>query len=244
MILTGYQAKSTPTCITLSPDSSSFVTFSFPDRQIRVFSFLSGKLSRKYDESLEAIQEMQQAGTAVYRVEDMEFGRRLAVERELELPGPDGLVPGRWSNAIWDESGAFVIYPSLLGVKGVYCRLCACILVSSFSSSEVVNIVTNRVVKLLGKDEVVRFLNLTVYQGAPAKKSITTMVMTAFLGEWSKTDCGFYVRQWRLLRIPSSKTKVSATPRLFVPVTKNLDSTCSLAPSLSTHMHLSTVCRI
>ena len=43
-------------------------------------------MTRKYDESLAAIQEMQQAGTAVYKVEDMEFGRRLAVERELELP--------------------------------------------------------------------------------------------------------------------------------------------------------------
>lgn len=95
------------------------MTFSLPDRQIRIFSFLTGKLTRKYDESLEAIQEMQQAGTAIYKVEDMEFGRRLAVERELELPGPDGQVPGRWINAIWDESGAFVLYPTLLGIKGV-----------------------------------------------------------------------------------------------------------------------------
>lgn len=61
---------------------------------------------------------MQQAGTAVYKVEDMEFGRRLAVERELELPGPEGYTSGRWCNVIWDETGAFVIYPSLLGVKG------------------------------------------------------------------------------------------------------------------------------
>lgn len=96
------------------------MTFSLPDRQIRIFSFTSGKLTRRYDESLAAIQEMQQAGTAVYRVEDMEFGRRLAVERELELPGPDGRVPGMWSNAVWDESGAFVIYPTLLGIKGVF----------------------------------------------------------------------------------------------------------------------------
>jgi peptidylprolyl isomerase domain and WD repeat-containing protein 1 len=90
-----------------------------------VFSFLSGKLTRKYDESLDAIQEMQQAGTAVYKVEDMEFGRRLAVERELELPGPEGYVSGRWSNAIWDETGAFVIYPSLLGIKGIefFCKV-------------------------------------------------------------------------------------------------------------------------
>ncbi|KAF9533146.1 hypothetical protein CPB83DRAFT_845916 [Crepidotus variabilis] len=154
------KAKSTPTCITLSPDSSSFVTFSLPDRQVRVFTFLSGKLSRKYDESLDAIQEMQQAGTAVYKVEDMEFGRRLAVEKELELPGPDGQIPGRWSNAVWDESGAFIIYPSLLGIK-------------------VVNTVTNRVARLLGQDESVRFLGLTVYQGAPSKKSLTTAKMAA-----------------------------------------------------------------
>jgi hypothetical protein len=75
-------------------------------------------MTRKYDESLAAIQEMQQAGTAVYRVEDMEFGRRLAVEKEIELPGPDGKVPGAWINAVWDESGAFVLYPTLLGIKG------------------------------------------------------------------------------------------------------------------------------
>jgi peptidylprolyl isomerase domain and WD repeat-containing protein 1 len=96
----------------------------------------------------------------VYKVDDMEFGRRLAMERELEIPGPDGRVPGMWSNAIWDESGAFVLYPTLLGIK-------------------VVNTVTNRVVRLLGKDEVVRWLNLSLYQGAPSKKGVTTMAMAA-----------------------------------------------------------------
>ena len=111
------QSKSVPTCITLSPDSSSFVTISLPDRQIRIFNFLSGKITRKYDESLTTVQEMQQAGTSIYKVDDMEFGRRLAVERELELPGPDGKIPGMWMNAIWDESGCFIIYPTLLGIK-------------------------------------------------------------------------------------------------------------------------------
>ena len=77
-------------------------------------------MTRKYDESLSAIQEMQQAGTAIYKVEDMEFGRRLAVERELELPGPDGRIPGMWINTVWDESGSFVLYPTLLGIKGRY----------------------------------------------------------------------------------------------------------------------------
>ncbi len=77
-------------------------------------------MTRKYDESLAAVQEMQQAGTAIYKVEDMEFGRRLAVERELELPGPDDRIPGMWINAVWDESGSFVIYPTRIGIKCKY----------------------------------------------------------------------------------------------------------------------------
>lgn len=176
------QSKSTPTCITLSPDSSSFITFSLPDRQIRIFSFLTGKMTRKYDESLAAIQEMQQAGTAVYRVEDMEFGRRLAVEKEIELPGPDGKVPGAWINAVWDETGAFVLYPTLLGIKGKQCvqsLLPLWLRMFAESAVAVVNTVTNRVVRLLGKDETVRWMNLSLYQGAPAKKGITTVAMAA-----------------------------------------------------------------
>ena len=72
-------------------------------------------MMRKYGESLAAILEMQQAGTAVYKVEDMVFGRRLA---EPKLPGRDGKVSEAWINAVWDENGAFVLYPTLLGTKG------------------------------------------------------------------------------------------------------------------------------
>lgn len=76
-----------------------------------------------------AIQEMQQAGTAIYKVDDMEFGRRLAVERELEKDmgvsgsGEDVVrAAGRTMNAVWDESGNFVIYPTMLGIKGTLVR--------------------------------------------------------------------------------------------------------------------------
>ncbi|KZW01557.1 peptidyl-prolyl cis-trans isomerase [Exidia glandulosa HHB12029] len=164
------KARSIPTSITFSPNSSHFSTLSLPDRQVRIFAFHTGKLTRKYDESLAAIQEMQQAGTAVFHVEDMEFGRRLALERELEkegtqppnLPGVLGVPRGaaRTMRAVWDESGNFVLYPTLLGIK-------------------VVNIYTNRVVRLLGKDENVRFLDLSMYQGAPAKKGLNTISMVA-----------------------------------------------------------------
>ena len=38
------------------------------------------------------------------------------------------------------------------------------------------NTVTNKVARLLGKDETARFLNLSLYQGIPIKKGITTIV--------------------------------------------------------------------
>ena len=44
----------------------------------------------------------------------------------------------------------------------------------------VVNTVTNRVVKLLGKDETVRWMNLSLYQGAPQKKGFQTVVCILF----------------------------------------------------------------
>ncbi|KAB5595911.1 Peptidyl-prolyl cis-trans isomerase, cyclophilin-type protein [Ceratobasidium theobromae] len=151
------KTKSIPTCLIFSPNSSHFVTLSSStDRQVRIFNTLTGKMTRRYDESLNAIQEMQQAGTASHKLDDMEFGRRLAVEREIEK---DPRVLSTIS-AVWDESGTMVLYPTLVGIK-------------------VVNTVTNRVVRLLGKDETGRWLNLALYQGAPAKKGITTMAMAA-----------------------------------------------------------------
>lgn len=63
---------------------------------------------------MSAVQAMQQAGTAIYKLDDMEFGRRLAVERELEKDSSAGAT----MNVIWDESGNFLLYPSMLGIKG------------------------------------------------------------------------------------------------------------------------------
>jgi peptidylprolyl isomerase domain and WD repeat-containing protein 1 len=54
----------------------------------------------------------------VYQLDDMDFGRRLAVERELdnEESGPGGAL--RTANVVWDESGNFVLYATMLGIKG------------------------------------------------------------------------------------------------------------------------------
>ena len=42
----------------------------------------------------------------------MEFGRRMAAEREL-----DKGVTVRSSNAVFDETGNFVVYATMLGIK-------------------------------------------------------------------------------------------------------------------------------
>ncbi|KAI9812507.1 MAG: hypothetical protein M1832_000401 [Thelocarpon impressellum] len=149
------KSKSVPASITMSPTGEQFSTFSFPDRKIRIFDFRSGKLYRTYDESIETITEMQQAGTGLQQLEDVEFGRRLAVERELENPSVRNKV-----NVIFDESGHFILYGSLLGTK-------------------VLNTLTNRVVRVFGRDESIRAVNLCLYQGQPQKKGVVTISMAA-----------------------------------------------------------------
>ncbi|TGO43973.1 hypothetical protein BCON_0683g00020 [Botryotinia convoluta] len=149
------KAKSTPTSLTISPTGSQFATVSFPDRKVRVFDFPTGKLYRTYDESLQVIEEMQQAGTSLKKLEDLEFGRRLATEREIETP-----TLRNKANVIFDETGHFIIYGSILGAK-------------------VLNTYTNRVVKVYGGDENFRPLNIAMYQGQPQKKGVTTIAMAA-----------------------------------------------------------------
>ena len=149
------KAKSVPSCISLSPTGKQFATFSFPDRKVRVFDFASGKLYRTYDESISTIQEMQQAGTAVAQLEDVDLGRRLAMEREL-----DDVAVQRRVNIAFDETGYFILYGSLHGTK-------------------VINTLTNRVVKVYGQDESFRPLSITMYQGQPDKKSVVTVEMAA-----------------------------------------------------------------
>lgn len=149
------KAKSLPASIVISPSCSHFATFSFPDRRVRIFDFASGKLYRSYDESIATIIDMQQAGTSLQKLEDVDFGRRLAVEREIENPALQNKI-----NVIFDESSNFIMYGSILGVK-------------------VINTLTNRVVKVFGKDEPFRSLNLALYQGQPQKKGVVTVTMAA-----------------------------------------------------------------
>lgn len=177
------KTKTVPTTLNFSKDGEKFAIFSIIDRQIRVFDFRSAKITRRYDESLEALQAIQalpasdpipaptdgQAGEQDhsgsadspeinFKLDQMEFGRRIALEREISASSASGPLSGLanassaalW-NVLFDESGHFIIFGSLQGIKFV-------------------NLVTDRCVRLLGKDESVRFMHLALFQGAPDKK--------------------------------------------------------------------------
>jgi peptidylprolyl isomerase domain and WD repeat-containing protein 1 len=150
------KSKGIPSSLEFSPDGQYFVTYGLIDRIVRVWKFSTGKLYRKYDESLQVISEMQQAGTAAIKLDDMEFGRRLAAERELET----NLVAKRAANAIFDASGSFVLYATLIGIK-------------------VVNFRANKVSAIIGGGETPRFLHLALYQGAPGRKKVVTLAMAS-----------------------------------------------------------------
>ncbi|GMF58391.1 unnamed protein product [Phytophthora fragariaefolia] len=133
------KCKTYATSVDVSADGKSFVVTA-KDCHIRVFRFATGKMRRKYDESLAVFEDAQADGTI--HLDAIDFGRRAAVERELA--NSDEV-----SNCIFDESGHFILYPTLAGIK-------------------VVNIETNKVVKVLGKVESSdRFLRLSLFQGKP-----------------------------------------------------------------------------
>lgn len=68
---------------------------------------------------------MQQAGTSIYKLEEMEFGRRLAQEKELDKQCEKGPIDSignssgsSTNNVVFDESGKYLIFPTMLGIKG------------------------------------------------------------------------------------------------------------------------------
>jgi peptidylprolyl isomerase domain and WD repeat-containing protein 1 len=81
-------------------------------RRVRVFRFVTGRLRCVVDESAEAAAELQRGDAPAARLDAIDFGRRLAAEREL---AGDPAAPA--PNAIFDDSGNFLLYATLLGIK-------------------------------------------------------------------------------------------------------------------------------
>lgn len=174
------KAKSVPISLSVSPTGDSFATFSHPDRLIRIFDFPTAKLHRTYDESIATLTTLQQTlpATSSMRLEDVDFGRRLAVERDIDSKTPSSIIQ---PSVIFDETGYFIIYGSMVGIK-------------------VINTVTNKCVKNFGKDDGFRAINLALYQGAPRRKEVMTIEMAAsanpLLEEGEERDPIIFATGW------------------------------------------------
>ncbi|CAB3257923.1 unnamed protein product [Arctia plantaginis] len=138
--------KTYPTALAFSPDGKKMASISL-DRKVRVFHFLSGKLHKVLDESLQRFQELQHQ---TQQLPNMEFGRRMASERDLEKSEAVQLA-----NVLFDASGHFIVYATMLGVK-------------------IVNLVTNRCVAMIGKPENLRPLHLALFQGRTNQSKVAT----------------------------------------------------------------------
>ena len=77
------------------------------------------------------------------------------MERDLDHPSTRPRM-----NVIFDETGNFILYGSMYGVK-------------------VLNTLTNKVKKWYGQEDSLRPLHLSIYQGQPEKKGIVTVEMAA-----------------------------------------------------------------
>lgn len=96
------------------------------DRKIRLFDFLTGKIINTIDESLDQYSALQQVSKIYHQIRrffklesknsqqmgNMEFGRRMAMEKDIERNEATF-----FQNLIFDESGIFLVYGTLLGIK-------------------------------------------------------------------------------------------------------------------------------
>ncbi len=101
------------------------------DHKIRLFDILTARIYKTIDESLEVYSSIQQVLNSFYessniarpvnvvykqenqQLANMEFGRRAAIEKEIDRNNDVVL----YSNLLFDESGSFLIYSTLLGIK-------------------------------------------------------------------------------------------------------------------------------
>ena len=83
--------------------------------------------------------------------------------------------------SVFDESGNFILYGTMLGIKGLQPKLAFWItqeIYLCFHVIAVINLATNKCVLNIGKTENARFLQLQLFQGTLNKsKAATTMEM-------------------------------------------------------------------
>ncbi|CEM11716.1 unnamed protein product [Vitrella brassicaformis CCMP3155] len=149
------KSKTHALSLTVSPDGNLFACLC-EDFHLRVFRLSTGKMIRKYDESIDMYTTAQSDPLMEQlHLDKINFGRRLATEKELRKSDAFYL-----QGIVFDESSTLLIYPCMVGIK-------------------VVNIITNNLSRILGRPESgERFLAIALFQGKPQRKKATGAIMS------------------------------------------------------------------
>ncbi|KAK2964659.1 putative Peptidyl-prolyl cis-trans isomerase CYP71 [Blattamonas nauphoetae] len=127
-----------------SKDGRRFSVFG-SDRVLRVFDTLTGQILVTFHEDFETIQA-EHKRQKLLDLDDAEFGHRLNVERQVEKEVTQG---GSSWQAIFDETGEYIMYGTHIGIK-------------------VYHITTRSLICVLGSHESsLRILSMTLFQGVP-----------------------------------------------------------------------------
>lgn len=128
----------------ISQNGLKFAVFC-KDRHIRIFNFLSGNLEVLISETFESYQSIQQTPNSLLRLERLEFHRRMAIERDIDKD------LHMINNSIsFDDSNEVIIYSTYAGIK--------------YHSA-----LDGGFLKIIGKDEAERFMNIALFQGRPMR---------------------------------------------------------------------------
>ena len=134
------------------------------DRLLRIFDFSTGRILVTIDDTLErykrleneVIEEDSAADIKAFKaLSAMEISRRLAVERDIDCIPLHHMI-NRWT-LIFDESDRFLFYPTMLGVQVI-------------DVTKVRTLKRCKCVRVLGRQENIRFLSVSMLQGVPIKR--------------------------------------------------------------------------
>uniref|UniRef100_A0A0N5AIS8 peptidylprolyl isomerase n=1 Tax=Syphacia muris TaxID=451379 RepID=A0A0N5AIS8_9BILA len=134
--------KSSPRCLVCSNNGRIFAAFG-ADHRIRIFDFERGKLMKIIDETLQSYVEDAKLNKN-FGIQNMEWNRRIALERELDRDE----TTFQHLAICFDETSNFIIYPTPIGIK-------------------VRNLVTDEVVREIGKGENLRFIGVSLCRAVP-----------------------------------------------------------------------------
>ncbi|CAD6195588.1 unnamed protein product [Caenorhabditis auriculariae] len=137
------KAKTFPQCAAFAPNGMKLATYG-DDRRIRIFNIVTGKLVKVLDESV-AKYTSEAKEKKNYGLQNMEWSRRVAVEKEIEK---DRAISLRFLRICWDFSGNFLLFPTPIGIK-------------------VYNVVTDSVTREIGRDETARFTGVSLCRAVP-----------------------------------------------------------------------------